>query len=145
MKWHHKLVTTLVVAATLWLVSMSALSLLANGMFYHVEQPVPLKEIREGEVVLSFTRTAVIGLAGECATELQCTQLYQFGARPCPLEKGLNCFDMALPLPENAEGQCQYRGSVTYSPFGTFGPALTYLWESESFEIGGKPRKVSEP
>ena len=124
-----------IIAGVGWVIAMSALSLFANGTIYHVDQPVPVISIDydAGEVLLRYTRFSRFEMAGVCERELQCERLFQFGARPCPIEHGASCFLLDMPLPEQAAGECKYRGVVSYRPLGAFGPRLTHLWESEPF------------
>lgn len=120
-----------------WIIAMSLLSLFGNGFFYRVEQPVPVVAVGADEVTLLYTRHARVSLHGMCANELQCRQVYEFGTQACPLEPGWSEFEFALPLPDGVEGECRYRGTVSYAPFGGFGPTLTYLWQSEVFSAPG--------
>lgn len=127
-------VSIVVLACALsWIVGMSLLSLFGNGFLYRVEQPVPVIAVGTDEVTLLYRRHARISLHGTCANELQCQQVYEFGSQPCPLELGWSEFDFVLPLPDGVEGECRYRGTVSYAPFSRFGPTLTYLWQSEMF------------
>lgn len=133
--------TACAVAAVAWVIAMSLLSLFANGSIYHVEQPVPVLSVNQEEILLLYHRWARLDMAGTCSRELQCEQVYEFGARACPLEKGASTFGLAIPVPETANGTCVARGVVEYSPLGTLGPRLTHMWESEPFEVGGQPTR----
>jgi len=137
-KFLLRISSAVICIAAAWILAMSLMALFANGTFYHVEQPVPVLRIQDDEVVLWYARYSRYPMSGTCSNELQCTQLYPFGERGCPLEKGYNEFMLSYPLPESAEGECRYRGTVEYYPLRFLGPQLSYEWESEVFTIPEK-------
>lgn len=129
----EKVLLVLGIVALLWVLIMTAIPFVVDGFFYSIDTPVPIRHIFADRISLIFVRFSRISLPATYTNELQCDELYHFGESVGMLEQGQNTFHLSLPLPEDAEGPCQYRGSVTYSPFGFFGPPLSFSWESEVF------------
>ena len=120
----------------LWLLFNLSTPAWVNGWFYRIEDPVQVVQVGDDKVTLRFDRFSLRSMRGTFTNELQCeNQLYEFGETTGPLERGHNTFDFALPLPDDAEGKCCYRGDVEYMPFGFFGPTLIHPWESEGFIV----------
>jgi len=129
----HKMVLGLLTVILVWVLVMTMSPWVFWDFFYRLESPVSIVAIRGSDVTMRFVRFARLPMTATYTNELQCDIMYQFGKTVGVLEVGQNTFVSALPLPEGAQGECQYRGSITYSPFGMFGPPFTTYWESEKF------------
>ena len=133
-----RILLVLAVFLFLWVVVGPFLSLWGGDIFYRIEQPVPVLEVREDTVVLKFHRFALLPMDGMCARSLSCFAVEHFPAEPCPLMPGWTDVIRILPLTKTAlnsgSGPCTYQGTVTFSPLGFLVPRMTEYWESEPFE-----------
>lgn len=137
----HRIGVAAVIVIVAWIIAMSLISRFGNGFLYHIDQPVPVLEVRadEGVVLARATRTSLLSMPATCARKVKCgEQTYLMRERPCPVHRGTDTWVVALPLPKEAEGECVYRGSVSYQPFGPFGPYMSFPWESVPFTIPKK-------
>ena len=124
-----------------WIIAMSALSLLANGWLYHIRQPLPVTEVTASSVTVLFDRYSRCSMNGRCATELVCDLVHTYPARDCVIESGRARWEERFDLPGYVDGgSCRLVGLVSYAPLGEFGPRLSHEWKSEAFRIpeGGR-------
>jgi len=133
----QKIVTGALALLLIWAIAMTFFPFFVDGFFYTIESPVPVYNVTEDSVYLSFQRWARFPMNGFCTRELVCDYTIELGQFPCPIEKGYDApiFWYALPDIVSQAGDCFLRGHVQYRPFGNFGPELTTPWESEVFTL----------
>ena len=119
-----------------WVMAMSLLSLMANGYFYHINQPVRIIRVEPKKVVLKFDRFSRLNMNANHIRELECEEsVHHLPKVEIYLEQGYAIFNVDYPLLMNSFGECFYRGVMEYRPFGPFGPTLRYSWHSEKFNV----------
>jgi len=119
-----------------WALIVTVASATGDGMFYSIKRPVHIVDIRPDRAILELTRSAAWPMGGVCSYEIECSNLVtQLGQEACPIEAGDKTFKFSLIIPEGSTSPCQFRGTITYTPFGPFGPHFTEEWSSDIFEL----------
>jgi len=120
----------------LWANLQIALSIVANGFFYHIYSPVQVTDVLTDSAVLHFTRVSKVDVEGTEICELSCDkQVFVIPTTSLYLEPGCASFYKALPIPDAASGTCHYECLVSYAPFGSFGATLTHSFYSAEFIV----------
>ena len=122
----------------LWVIVMSAASLMADGWLYRIVQPVPVVAQDGESVTVLMDRYSRCAMDATCNVELVCDYVHIYEPFACPVERGRVRFLRTFPLPSYVDGgTCRLVGLVSYAPLGAFGPRMVYEWRSEEFVIGG--------
>lgn len=132
MRTVHWFVTGLVVFVCAWVAYVALAPFVFDGHLYHIEQPVPVIQVTEDEVLVHVTRKSLLDTPAICSRELVCEQVYHLPDDPCPIQRGTATFRVAFPIPNGAQGECVLQGIVSYRVAGA---PLSEAWETVPFVV----------
>jgi len=130
------IILILLAVQMLWFAGVIGYNIWGNGYLYHVDQPVEVRQVEPGNVVLRMTSYSRLTMNATCSYKLFCEDepVVVIGySEPCDVRKGKTTVLYKYDVPERLQGECHMEGIVGYSPAHIWGLYLNYAWESEIF------------
>jgi len=141
----HRVITAVLLLFALWSAFVIAYPVAGNGWMYHVKQPLPiiltLTDASEPRVLLRFDQHSMWTMNAVVHRELHCDSVQALPSEEIVLREGransVKVYPFLWVALNDGDGSatCHYAGASAYSPFGKYGPQITYGWLSEEFMV----------
>jgi len=148
-KWRRVAVLIFICLFMAWPLFIILFPLMGDGMFYHMEQPLPISEVRynidAGDngtawVVVRVQRHAWRSMVGYSTKQIICDTMESYPPRSIDLASSdyLARFEVISGAlnPGGGMATCYLSGIIMYEPLGKIaGLKLSYGWKSDTFEV----------
>lgn len=121
-----------------WVVLNIGMSILGNGVFYKTLSPMPYLRETDTHVVFYSWYWLWMPMNISSGKLLECDgRIMSFAPVDIKLASGVGENEYGWEKAHGVSGrECIIRGTVTYSPFGSFGAKMTTSWVSDPFVLG---------